>query len=229
MGGIRRLIIGDVARCGHSRPRKPIERCRIAPWSKGQEMVETYRRDLISLMARAQPVKGLGGRIECKHFFGGAAGYVNGRIFVTLTPVGLALKLPEDRCAALLKLGATPLRYFPKAPIKKDYVILPEGLARDAKTMRPLLAQSVGYCLAPRRANGLGANAPTAKAKRHRPASRRGASPPEAPPLGTRISELRNLGPVSERQLAEIGIADAEALRAAGATEAYARLKWRPT
>ncbi len=45
--------------------------------------------------------------------------------------------------------------------------------------------------------------------------------------MGTRISDLPNLGPVSERQLAEVGIADAEALRATGAAEAYARLKWR--
>ncbi len=42
-----------------------------------------------------------------------------------------------------------------------------------------------------------------------------------------RISKLLNLGPVSEKQLAKVGIADAEALRATGALEAYARLKWR--
>lgn len=45
--------------------------------------------------------------------------------------------------------------------------------------------------------------------------------------MGTRISELLNLGPVSERQLAEVGIADADALRATGVLKAYARLKWR--
>ncbi len=45
--------------------------------------------------------------------------------------------------------------------------------------------------------------------------------------MGTRISELLNLGPVSERQLVEVGIVDADALRATGALEAYARLKWR--
>ena len=45
--------------------------------------------------------------------------------------------------------------------------------------------------------------------------------------MGTRISDLLNLGPVSERQLADVGIADAETLRATGALEAYAKLKWR--
>lgn len=46
-------------------------------------------------------------------------------------------------------------------------------------------------------------------------------------PTGPRISDLLNLGPVSERQLADVGIADANELRSIGAREAYARLKWR--
>ncbi len=41
-----------------------------------------------------------------------------------------------------------------------------------------------------------------------------------------RISDLRNLGPVSERQLAEVGIGDVKTLRATGALDAFARLKW---
>lgn len=44
---------------------------------------------------------------------------------------------------------------------------------------------------------------------------------------GRRIGLLKNLGPVSERQLAEIGIHDEEALRALGAVEAWRRLKFR--
>ncbi|HFD15000.1 MAG TPA: competence protein TfoX [Rhodospirillales bacterium] len=42
-----------------------------------------------------------------------------------------------------------------------------------------------------------------------------------------RIADLRNLGPVTERQLAEVGIGDVETLRRLGACEAWARLKWR--
>ncbi|MCZ8100303.1 MAG: TfoX/Sxy family protein [Burkholderiales bacterium] len=37
---------------------------------------------------------------------------------------------------------------------------------------------------------------------------------------------MRNLGPVMERQLAEVGINSEEDLRAAGALEAYARLRF---
>jgi DNA transformation protein and related proteins len=39
------------------------------------------------------------------------------------------------------------------------------------------------------------------------------------------ISSLRNLGPVMERQLREVGIGDAEELSTTGAVEAYIRLR----
>ena len=40
-----------------------------------------------------------------------------------------------------------------------------------------------------------------------------------------KISQLKNLGPKSETQLADIGIGSAEALADMGAVEAYVRLK----
>jgi len=40
------------------------------------------------------------------------------------------------------------------------------------------------------------------------------------------ISEMRNLGPVMERRLREIGVENEEDLRAMGAVEAYARLRF---
>jgi TfoX/Sxy family transcriptional regulator of competence genes len=83
--------------------------------------------------------------IECKHFFSGAAAYANGRIFMTLTPVGLALKLPERARAALMKKGATPLRYFPKAPVKKDYVLIPDTLAADEAALASWTEDSIRF------------------------------------------------------------------------------------
>jgi DNA transformation protein len=41
------------------------------------------------------------------------------------------------------------------------------------------------------------------------------------------VSELRNLGPKSRARLAEIDITTSEDLRAIGAVEAYARLRFR--
>ena len=65
--------------------------------------------------------------IECKHFFSGAALYANGLICASLTPVGLAFKLPDDLCSELIESGAaSPLRYFAKSPIKKGYVLFPD-------------------------------------------------------------------------------------------------------
>lgn len=82
-------------------------------------------------------------KFECKHFFSGAAAYANGRIFMTLTSVGLALKLPPEPRGDLIGRGAKPLRYFPNRPIKKDYVVVPKAMMRDANAIAPWVAKSV--------------------------------------------------------------------------------------
>ncbi len=82
--------------------------------------------------------------IECKHFFSGAAGYVNGKIFMSLTPAGLALKLPpQSRNMLLQKKGARELLYFPKGPIKKDYVVLPDRIRNDRRELQHWVIASV--------------------------------------------------------------------------------------
>src|SRR5262249_24610508 len=58
--------------------------------------------------------------LECGHFFSGAAVYARGRICMSWTPVGFAIKLPEaSRSILLQQHHATPLRYFPKGPRQK--------------------------------------------------------------------------------------------------------------
>lgn len=86
--------------------------------------------------------------LECKHFFSGAALYAEERICISLTPVGLAMKLPEETNAELLKSReAVPLRYFPKGPIKKGYVLFPAGLARGGKAFHKYAQESIEYVL----------------------------------------------------------------------------------
>jgi TfoX/Sxy family transcriptional regulator of competence genes len=97
------------------------------------------------LLERVAPALDTEITIECKHFFSGAAAYANGRIFMSLTTVGLALKLPEHSRVVLISEGATPLRYFPKGPIKKDYVVVPERLARDENALAPWIMQSIRF------------------------------------------------------------------------------------
>jgi len=108
-------------------------------------MAEAELRTLRSLLERLAASLDHKDTIECKHFFSGAAAYANGRIFMTLTTVGLALKLPKDSRELLIGKGAKPLRYFPKGPLKKDYVVLPKALADDEETLASLVRESIRF------------------------------------------------------------------------------------
>ena len=117
-------------------------------------MVDSYLRELRSIVDAVGPDLERSAAIECKHFFSGAAAYVDGRIFMTLSPGGLALKLRASDRAALFDRGATPLRYFPGAPIKKDYAVIPESISSDDAALAPWINASVEFCRtlpAPRR------------------------------------------------------------------------------
>ncbi len=85
--------------------------------------------------------------LQCKHFFSGAAAYANGRICITLTPVGLALKLPEEARAELTRRGAEPLRYFQGGPVKTHYVVVPRRLREDRDELAVWARASIDYVL----------------------------------------------------------------------------------
>ncbi len=85
--------------------------------------------------------------IECKRFFGGAAAWADKRIFVSLTPAGLALKLSETDRREMLAAGGRALRYFPKAPVKKDYAVVPDGIAADPAALGPWIARAAAHVL----------------------------------------------------------------------------------
>ncbi len=112
-------------------------------------MAEPYLQALGLLLDRAldQALDSneVDGPITRRHFFGGAAAYAEGRIFMTLTTAGLALKLPQDARARLTGEGAVPLRYFATGPVKKDYVILPRSLAEDPDALTPWIEKSIGF------------------------------------------------------------------------------------
>ena len=105
-------------------------------------MAEPYLSDLKSIVAKGV---GSGVSIVCRHFFAGAAAYVEGRIFVTLTPVGLAFKLAEPVREELLEADATPLRYFPAAPIKREYVLFADPDLLDEQRLTSLLSKSMSH------------------------------------------------------------------------------------
>lgn len=106
-------------------------------------MAKKYLDQLTELMNLTKPQRT---KIEIKHFFSGAAVYTKGKICITLTPRGLAMKLPEKSRERLLKeKKARRLRYFPKAPIKKEYVVLTKATVNDVKQLRYLVKVSIEY------------------------------------------------------------------------------------
>ena len=113
-------------------------------------MAKGYLQKLAELLDRATAGKFKNVDLECKHFFSGAAVYANGTICITLTPVGFAVKLPEESRNALMRdKGTKHLRYFSKGPIKKEYVVLPEAMLKDMRTLRHWVEVSIEYVTRP--------------------------------------------------------------------------------
>ena len=123
-------------------------------------MGHDYRDQLTALIARVDPALPSGSAVEVKHFFGGAAAYVNGCIFMSLTKVGPALKLPEaDRERLFRSKRAKKLRYFPKAPIKKQYALFPRSFLEDCDAAKTWIEKSVAFALGGKLEEEIDANA----------------------------------------------------------------------
>ncbi len=85
-------------------------------------------------------------KLEFKHFFSGAAVYANGKICMTLTPVGFAIKLSKPDIDSLLESkGNKRLHYSPNAPVKKDYVVLSDNILADTKSFAGLIRTSIEF------------------------------------------------------------------------------------
>jgi TfoX/Sxy family transcriptional regulator of competence genes len=110
-------------------------------------MAEPYLSDLRAIIKTIDIPGDDSDSFACKHFFSGAAAYIDGHIFMSLSPAGLALKLPEDDCELLFTDGATRLRYFPKAPIKKNYAVLPPELINDTDAFEAWVTRSAKFAL----------------------------------------------------------------------------------
>lgn len=85
--------------------------------------------------------------VDCLHFFSGAAAYANSCIFATLTPVGLALRLPDGAGQELVEIGGKVLRHYPVGPMKKEYVVVPDDLADDPAQLRVWALQAIDHAL----------------------------------------------------------------------------------
>lgn len=83
--------------------------------------------------------------IEIKHFFGGAALYVNEKICASWSPAGLAFKLSEPEVNKLINSGkAKPLKYFPKGHVKKGYVLFENPSVKNRNQWKKYFIKAAG-------------------------------------------------------------------------------------
>ncbi len=76
-----------------------------------------------------------------KPMFGGIGVYANDRMCVSLSDIGLAVKLGAAEQEALLKLkGAKRLQYEPSMPPSKTYIVVPDAMLSDRKALGHWLA-----------------------------------------------------------------------------------------
>jgi len=87
-------------------------------------MAKIYLGKLSSLITKLKILEEVSKPIKTKHFFSGAALYIDGTICASWSPVGLAFKLPEKEVEKLITSGkAIPLKYFAKGHVKKGYAL----------------------------------------------------------------------------------------------------------
>ena len=107
-------------------------------------MAKEYLDKLSTLINEAKIEDEIDAFIETKHFFSGAALYKNKTICASLSPVGLAFKLPGIEVEKLIKNGkAIPLKYFPKGHVKKGYALFEEPDLTKKKQWKQYLLKAL--------------------------------------------------------------------------------------
>ncbi len=100
-------------------------------------MAKAYYEKLSSLLMELDLKKEVTKPMEVKHFFSGAALYVDQTISASWSPAGLAFKLPEQEVENLINSGkAIPLKYFPKGHEKKGYALFQKPDAIKAEQLK---------------------------------------------------------------------------------------------
>ncbi len=91
-------------------------------------------------------------RLEFKNCCGAVAGYVNGSIFVSCGHFGLALRVPPQLLTELFhEADVSPLKYFPKGHIKREYAVIPERILDNLPRFKKLVDKSIAFALSAER------------------------------------------------------------------------------
>lgn len=86
--------------------------------------------------------------LSFKSMFGGACAYVNGRVFASLSNVGLALKIDGETAKLWIAKGAKWLQYEGDAPISKSYLVVPDRVLNDDAEFADWVESSVKHVCA---------------------------------------------------------------------------------
>ena len=109
-------------------------------------MAKIYRQKLLALMGDSHSIKSAELYPEVRHFFSGAAVYVNGVLCISWSPRGLAFKLPSAEVDALIASGqAIPLKYFEKGHVKKGYAAFAEPEAYPTEFWQGFIRRAVEF------------------------------------------------------------------------------------
>lgn len=107
-------------------------------------MAKVYYQTLIELVDRLQLETLTSAPLVVKHFFGGAALYIDGVICASLSPAGLAFRLADSEVSKLINSGqAKPLKYFPKGYVKKGYALFEAPELADVKNWASYFEKSL--------------------------------------------------------------------------------------
>ena len=111
-------------------------------------MNQTSLEELQNHLSAAAETLTLDRELTFKPMFGGISGYVAGRVFASLSDMGLALKLPPDAQGELLaQPGAKRLQYDPDAPPSKQSIVVPPEMQAQPEMLAVWVRRSVDYVM----------------------------------------------------------------------------------
>jgi TfoX/Sxy family transcriptional regulator of competence genes len=98
------------------------------------------------LLASIQPwIEALPFATRSKAMFGGYGVYADEKIFLSLSNVGIGLKLSAAQHAELLSLGGEGLSYEPNMPPSKSYAVPPDDWYADTTKLRTWIEKSATF------------------------------------------------------------------------------------
>lgn len=165
-------------------------------------MPSDHEEHLIERLARVVPIR-------TRRMFGGVGIYAGEHFFALIASDVLYLKVDERNRADFEARGMGAFQPFPDRPAKLLYYELPADVLDDPRRLRPWVEKALAA------ARDKAGRAP----RRARPKTKSAAR--------ERGAKLRNLGPVSMRWLAEVGVRTRADLERRGSVATFRAVKAR--